>query len=103
MAEKEVEKSISLTDRLKANAMKSAVKSFLPALMPQLGKVDDFIEIYLGKVELLEAETKAAIMAVMADDGKSYILTCTFAGEELKRVVSKIPTVQFLETLIKQI
>jgi hypothetical protein len=101
MAEK-VE-TLSLTDRLKQNAMRSAVKSFLPMITPQLDKVDDFLKTYLDKVELLEWETKAAIMAVMAADGKSYILTCTFANEILKRVVNKTPTVEFLQILIKQI
>lgn len=102
MAEKELE-SISLSDRLKQNAMKSAVKSFLPMIVPQLGKADDFMKNYLDKVDLLEWETKAAIMAVMGADGKSYILTCTFAGEELKRVINKVSTVEFLQTLIKAI
>ena len=103
MAEKVEEKPLSMADRVKQSAMKSAVKSFLPMITPQLGKVDDFMKTYLDKVELLEWENRAAIMAVMAADGKSYILTCAFANEELKRVINKVSTVEFLQTLIKQI
>jgi hypothetical protein len=103
MAEKVDEKPLSMADRVKQSAMKSAVKSFLPMITPQLGKVDDFMKTYLDKIDLQPWETKAAIMAVMAADEKSYILTCTFADDVLKRVISKISTVEFLQTLIKQI
>jgi len=82
--------------------MKNMLKGLIPMISGKLPELNGFLKKYLAEIDLLEWESKAAILCMMGSDDKAYILTCTFDSEDhLRRVIKKVSAIEFIQTLLK--
>jgi hypothetical protein len=82
--------------------VKNMIKGMLPMVTSNTTKISLSLKDYLSKIELMEWENRAAILLIIDKTDTAQIITCTLDAENtVKRRLSKVSIVEFIQMLIK--
>jgi len=91
---------VSPMDAIKRNML----KAFIPQIKENLTVINPFLQQKLSEVVLEDGEAEAVFMIAVDKSGVSHVVTATLDENSLiKRVVSSVTVVDFIESLLKMI